>query len=499
MLPWCDHVRGAVGYWEGESSDPLFQSYHGLKIHSPRKTSVSQSDEEADEQINSQRFHLREALKLLSVVALVDNNTWRKLLIQSRVLARRFAVPEELDGIPARFLLELPYGRRIPADDIDSLLSGVFVHDTRPEHVLRGDLVFFCGVEQHAKPSKKYKTSLKKIIEIWRGNLELGDVPGEIEVPLTIQVHPTHARSGAGLVHYTQNVLKAARHLRSQTWPPVGGRKGLPRVTFVLESIGADLRPVQIRSDVTALVETIARDGIYCLGISFWQQLGSVLAAPAKLGAARKSVGKLLTSLFGGPADGLQVDRSRVMTGPRASTSTAPGQIILDSLNIFSDPSKTWFFERACSAAVVNQTTTHISISTDLSDQDRELVTWRWRWICYGFFSERAQRLSRLQRLTLQNMTLTGEDVDAMQAVMASNYSEENLLGLPHPQQARNNFSIGPKKGIRLQPMDRDEVLGNNATFTVSGEVRGIKLLTDETDNGWVEVLVPGFGKCQTR
>ncbi|KAE8985776.1 hypothetical protein PR003_g23755 [Phytophthora rubi] len=58
MLPWCDHVRGAVGYWEGESSDPLFQSYHGLKIHSPRKTSVSQSDEEADEQINSQRFHL---------------------------------------------------------------------------------------------------------------------------------------------------------------------------------------------------------------------------------------------------------------------------------------------------------------------------------------------------------------------------------------------------------------------------------------------------------
>ncbi|KAJ8538957.1 hypothetical protein ON010_g12914 [Phytophthora cinnamomi] len=118
-----------------------------------------------------------------------------------------------------------------------------------------------------------------------------GDVPDEIEVALTVQVHPVHAKSGGGLVNYMQNVPTATRHLGEQAWPRVGSSKGLPRVTFVLESIGADLRPVHMRSEVTALVEIMARDEIHCSGLSFWRDLGYALAAPAKRGAARKAVG----------------------------------------------------------------------------------------------------------------------------------------------------------------------------------------------------------------
>lgn len=102
-------------------------------------------------------------------------------------------------------------------------------------------------------------------------------------------------------------------------------------------------------------------------------------------------------------------------------------------------------------------------------------------------------------RLTLQDFTITGEDVDAMRVVMTSEYPEEDLLGLSHLQQTRNTYSIKPKKRVRLQPMETDEDLGNNAAFTVSREIRGVKLLSDETENGWVDELAPGFGKCQTR
>ncbi|KAG6610784.1 uncharacterized protein IUM83_08200 [Phytophthora cinnamomi] len=128
------------------------------------------SDEEAEQEIKIQRFNLREALKLLSVVALVEKSlvTRRKLLMQSGVLARGFTASGKFDALSARFLLELPYGKRIPADDIDSLMRGVFVHETGPEHALGGDLVFFCGVEQHDNPNKKYISALKKTIEIWR-------------------------------------------------------------------------------------------------------------------------------------------------------------------------------------------------------------------------------------------------------------------------------------------------------------------------------------------
>ncbi|KAG2908942.1 hypothetical protein PC115_g13453 [Phytophthora cactorum] len=166
---------------------------------------------QAYREIKSKRFQLREALKLLAVVALVDHTTWRKLLIHSGVLNIKYVVPEEFDGeFPAPFLLGLPYGKRAPTDDYESLVRGRFVHDTKPEDVLRGDLVFFCGVEQHTRRSKEYDAALTKIIGIWReSQQELGDVPDEIEVPIAIQVSPAVARYGGGMITYVQNVLKA--------------------------------------------------------------------------------------------------------------------------------------------------------------------------------------------------------------------------------------------------------------------------------------------------
>ncbi|EGZ13557.1 hypothetical protein PHYSODRAFT_303074 [Phytophthora sojae] len=440
-----------------------------------------QPEEEAQQEIQSQRFKLREALKLLSVVSLVDNETWRKLLVQTGVLARGFAVSEEFDGSPTRFLLELPYGRRRPTDDDSSRLLGIAVHNSGPELALSGDLVFFCGVEQHGRPSRGYEAALKKIVEIWRRKRELGAVPDEIEVPITTQVCSTHLdRPGGGLVKYAQNVLRAIRHLRDQTWPPRRGRTGLPRVTFVLESLRVDLGAVLIKSDVTALVEAIAHDGVYCSGLSFWSEVDDTLYTPAKRGPARKTVGKFVTSLFSGS---LGDDGRRVMTGPRASASTTPHPRSLGSVNILCLPFRAWLFERACSGAVVNQTTNHVSLSSRREDNG-EVATWRWRWIRYGFFSKRAQRLSCLKTLTLQDVALTGQDVDAMREVMASNYPEEDLLGLPHLQQARISYSIKPKTRIRLQPMSTSEILEKNAASTVAREIRGVKLLADKAENG---------------
>ncbi|KAG2795028.1 hypothetical protein PC118_g23476 [Phytophthora cactorum] len=158
MLPWCDYVRDRVVYQGGEFSDPP-----GLSG---------------------------------------DKNG---------VLNIKYVVPEEFDGeFPAPFLLGLPYGKRAPTDDYESLVRGRFVHDTKPEDVLRGDLVFFCGVEQHTRRSKEYDAALTKIIGIWReSQQELGDVPDEIEVPIAIQVSPAVARYGGGMITYVQNVLKA--------------------------------------------------------------------------------------------------------------------------------------------------------------------------------------------------------------------------------------------------------------------------------------------------
>lgn len=181
--------------------------------------------------------------------------------------SRSRRVPEKFEcEFPA--LLELPYKVRALADDYESLVEGIFVHDTGPGAVLWGDLVFSAeSSNMPDRPSKEYDSTLTKIIEIWRGNQEIGDVPEEIEVPLMIQVNRWDARSARGMISYVQNVLGAARHLQEQTWwPEVVKREGLPRVTFVLESVGADLRPISIRSKLTTLVENLVRGGICCSG-----------------------------------------------------------------------------------------------------------------------------------------------------------------------------------------------------------------------------------------
>ncbi|EEY58633.1 uncharacterized protein PITG_10743 [Phytophthora infestans T30-4] len=177
-----------------------------------------------------------------------------------------------------------------------------------------------------------------------------------------------------------------------------------------------------------------------------------------------------------------------------------------DGLVIYS-PRKTSITQSDAEAdPVVNQTTGHVSVAMEMQEGAAELAdwvfAWRWQWICYGFFSTRARQLSRLERLTLLNVRVRTEDAEAMRAVMLSQCPEEDLLGLGQQEQQPEprEFSLKANASLRQQSMDADDKdLGGNASLSVSREIRGVKRLGTQVDKGWVDVLVPGFGKCQTR
>ncbi|KAF4030398.1 hypothetical protein GN244_ATG17818 [Phytophthora infestans] len=89
-----------------------------------------------------------------------------------------------------------------------------------------------------------------------------------------------------------------------------------------------------------------------------------------------------------------------------------------------------------------------------------------------------------------------------MRAVMLSQCPEEDLLGLGQQEQQPEprEFSLKANASLRQQSMDADDKdLGGNASLSVSREIRGVKRLGTQVDKGWVDELVPGFGKCQTR
>ncbi|RLN95758.1 hypothetical protein BBJ28_00011833 [Nothophytophthora sp. Chile5] len=388
MIPWCAHVLGHVQYKIGEQPDPPGQFFCGLMVNSPRKDSCMQPDDEAERQYTRQRQQLREALALLALVAHVDSAAWKRLL-ETHCDVRLMGLDEVVEGeFTPRFMLELPVGRRIAADDYNNL------------------------------------------------------------------------------------------------------------------SIAVGLRPLEVKTELAKLMESLARDGIRCSGLAFRQDLGSALAAPAKKAAARKAVGHLYTSLFGGArsqaiASGAYQNylKAKSITGPSISLERQSNELAVHCMHFHCSPTQNWVFERLCSAAAVNQTTTNVSLQLD---EDTEQHQWRWQWIGYAFFSERARMYSSLQGLTLQEARITGEDVEAMASVLTSNGPEEDLFGLLH-QEESSDVSIKANVAMKLLPVNAEETLGNSTSFTVWREITGAKLLSNDGDSKWVDVLVPGFGKCQTQ
>ncbi|KAJ8552528.1 hypothetical protein ON010_g10015 [Phytophthora cinnamomi] len=93
-------------------------------------------------------------------------------------------------------------------------------------------------------------------------------------------------------------------------------------------------------------------------------------------------------------------------------------------------------FEAFCSAMVMNQTTSTLSIKLKLKPKlapSGPMRTRRWwKWIAYAFFSNRARACSSLMSLAFMrtgNMSI--EDIEAFTAVVNSDHPEPELFDRP--------------------------------------------------------------------
>ncbi|RLN84999.1 hypothetical protein BBJ28_00010902 [Nothophytophthora sp. Chile5] len=228
--------------------------------------------------------------------------------------------------------------------------------------------------------------------------------------------------------------------------------------------------------------------------------------------STRQVVGELLTGLFGGSrrsavAAGAEWGNleATALTGPLAAIYGHSDQLSVDLLHLVCKGTQNWVFERVCSALAVNQTTNlslELEYHSDDADDYQTPSRWRWiwQWIVYAFSSERARLSSRLESLSLYNVGITAEAVEAIAAVLASDDPEGELLGwTPLCHGLSTDVSILANASIRLKPMHLDEELDGIIPFSMERELNGVKLLDENEENGWVDVLVPGFGRCQTQ
>ncbi|KAF4132379.1 hypothetical protein GN958_ATG18496 [Phytophthora infestans] len=472
LLPWCHRVSHRLRYVKGALEDAPGQRFRGIEVELPSFQPWSDEEEEVEDNGKSPCQDLREALGLLAAVAHVDNAAYKKMLVENGKLTVG-KQEEQLEGeVMPRFQLAL----------VDNGIDG-------DGELLKG-IIEFCGTEQYSAQSAEYKRTLVKIAA--RGGMKLCTGSTEIEIPVSVQLGPWLTTSSQEMIAYLRKVQETIRTIRSQ-WRQYVDRDP-PRLSAGIHH---------------------ATDGIRLSGLALREELGYQFTATENLEKARQTVGKLMFGLFGGVKKTVEFDsnfdfEATSMTGPLAAEYGYSHQLAIASVHFDCEAMQNWVFERMCSAVAVSQTTKYLSLGLELDDGDSDgddhddgdwaLCRWRWQWILFACFSERSRLHSRLKGLTLHNAVVTNEVVKAMAAVLASDAPEEGLLGYPsHSNDALIDICIRAESTIKLLSMRREEVLNTSHSFKLEREISGVRLLSEIDASGWINVLIPGFGRCQVQ
>ncbi|CAI5717188.1 unnamed protein product [Peronospora destructor] len=396
LLPWCQRISWHLRYVKGMIGDTFGQYFEGIQVQLP------------------------------AAVAHVDNNLWRKLLLQ--------CTDVEIDNQEEGY-----EGTLMPRFQLAVVDDG----PDNDYHLLRG-IMEFCGTDQYISQSAEYKEALAKVLAM--NNKKSCTMLTEIEIPITVQL-------GSWLTSST------------------------------------DLRSCSISTELAEIVESLARDGIRVSGLALREDgRWRALASNDSIEEARITVGKLMFGLFGGAKTTEWEDfriETTCITGLLVAEYGHANQLASSSVHVDCEGMQKWIFERMCSAVAVNQTTKHLSLEMDDEesnddDGDWVLSRWRWQWIIFACFSEKARLHSRLESLALHNVVITSEAVESVAAMLAAEGPEESLLGYScHSSDAWIDLCI--KAGSPIE------------------EITGVRQMTEADENDRAIVLVPGFGRCQVQ
>ncbi|RLN89811.1 hypothetical protein BBJ28_00024850, partial [Nothophytophthora sp. Chile5] len=495
LRTWCVHAQDWLRYVEGRLEVQLpttDRSSEGGEALSSSEGEEGARDAQAQLDRQCSLRSRRETLALLSAVAMVDNAAWKRLLVEYCELD----VGDQQEAFEGEFL---PRFRLVLGDN-----------KVLPEYrydLLRG-LVAFCGTTQCTENSTQYDCDLAKIAALSRGREVI--LAAELEIPVTLDVGEWLADNPDDTIVYFLEVQQAIRTIRTQ-WQQYAERGRAPlRVTFVLESISTELLYVMITAEFAQLVEKLARDGVRFSEISWTPRLDGRLEVSESEDATPIAVGQLMTSLFGSTRRSRAVGEAgsenlatNALTGPLVALHGHSEQLMVDSLFLECGDMEDWVFERMCSALAMNQATTTLELDM-MSYADNNGSDWssaNWQWLTYACFSSRARQYSCLQGMKLIGRCITAENVDAIAAVLTSDGSDGDLLGYSCRQEELvNDVCIVANAPMRLSPVPPVGSRESRSQFTVGGEIAGARLVDgDEDEDDWVNVLVPGFGRCQTK
>ncbi|OWZ19724.1 hypothetical protein PHMEG_0005977 [Phytophthora megakarya] len=408
LVPWCDALNKRLDYNHLEyEDDPHGPQRRRLVVTLPMRKFCS------DEETFRMKFQkVREGLQLLSAVANVDHSAWKYLLSKYCGVDIGKAGEEKFEEeIPARFLLLL---------DLEERQKG------GNEEQFDADLVEFCGITQRKIQSEEFIKDLQKIAALDE-RIKV-DKPGvEVEIPVRVlyRARQPFTASGDRPVEELVNAARAEKVIKTE-WDAYSKENvefGSLRCTFVLEPMIADFNNFPIGTEMVETLSALLHENVRFSRVTLNLRIDHKLEADEVL--TRKTFGQLVTSIFGNER-----------RSPEIRTAAQ--------------------FEALCSAMVANHTTKRLYMSLWLDPVKTRICAFKWKWLAYALFSNRARESSVLESLKLTPMgSMSVDDMEAVKAVLAAEHPEEELCGTARGKDPKLGFLVVLKNKLcrlKFQP-----------------------------------------------
>ncbi|KAJ8558968.1 hypothetical protein ON010_g8481 [Phytophthora cinnamomi] len=429
----------------------------------------------ASEKEYKTHFHkVQEALLLLAAVHHVDHTAFRLLLSQYCNVNFGLEGEEKFEEeIPARFVLHI---------DLEQVKTQDGTFDS--------DLVQFCTLKH---PSDEFLTALRKIAELDE-NLMLTEAGVEVQVPVRVYLSERFHRPMTALA----TTYKAEKVMR-ENWKQCENNAicGPLQPIFVVEPMVADLEGVPIRAEMAEMMETLVRDNIWFSRLVLNTDL-DVDILSTDVDTWKITFGKLMTSVF----DTTRRD-PKIGHFEYSLPETDPPRSQIHAVQVCFEGWEGAFpaFAPMFSAIAVNQAVSKLTLDLSINPNNETASAHAWKWLAYTLFSKRARESSALQSLCITataSCSISQADIEAFRSVVFSDHPEEELFGYPCGSVASRGATLEKGNSVRWY-FDDVARPTDFRLLPLDSPVRFVRTFSDDGRSDWVNVVIPGYGRCQAR
>ncbi|KAE8915161.1 hypothetical protein PF003_g428 [Phytophthora fragariae] len=394
---------------------------------------------------------VREALALLIAVEHADPKAYAYLLRKYwKIEPRHFGdKPYETTHVA----LELDVGEQEPQTD---------------EGFVKYDLVRFCGIQS---PSEEYVTALSQIVALAK---TLKVTPTDIEIPVKVMYgRYGDDESGATSREFAKDLMdiaQAEKEIEAQ-WETMGGFEMMDltqAVAGTLESLLDD----GFRFSASLMVTSIRREN------------------PDHELEARKALGQFLRQLLSSTRR--KQDDAHI---PYDFDQDEQDFIDHDLQLVLPGTMRASDFEAMCSAMLHTQTTENLLVATKQWDEANN--EHKWKWLAYALFSKRAR--SSIQNLVICAKQPTAAEARAFTSILTSEHPEEALFGTPRGVAEERDATLRSGAPLRWEFDSEGQPVLDSRLLTLEAPIPLVRTFSDDGESEWINVLVPGFGRCQVQ